>query len=285
MKEKHAELLLLLVGIMWGLGYISVDLLLAGGMGPFTLIGSRFLIAVILLTAIYYKRLLLKQKELVKLFIIGGVLFFAFAMQTIAMNYTTTTNVSFITGINIIFVPFLATFLSKKKLETRNIVAAIIGVVGLSFLTGGLTKFQSGDILAIFGALLFALHIGLIGKLAQEIDIIKLAVWQMLICSILSFAFAFVLNEQVIFSIAHVNIKVMLFTAIVPSALCFLGQNIGIKYTSEAKGSLILATESLWGALFAIILLHEPFSINMIYGAVLMLVAIFIDEINIKKEI
>ncbi len=285
MKEKQAELLLLLVGVMWGLGYIGVDLLLAGNMGPFTLIGSRFLIAVIFLTAIYFKRIKIKKNEIGKLFIIGSVLFLAFATQTIAMNYTTTTNVSFITGINIIFVPFIAVVLSNRNLEVRHVVAAIIGVIGLSFLTGGLSKFQIGDILAVVGAFLFALHIGLIGKLAQEIDIIKLAVWQMLICSVLAFVVAFALNEPVGLSIAEVNVKVLLFTGIVPSALCFLGQNIGIKYTSEAKGSLILATESLWGALFAIILLNETFSINMIYGTVLMIVAIFIDEINFKREL
>ncbi len=285
MKEKQAELLLLLVGVMWGLGYIGVDTLLAGEMGPFTLIGSRFLIAVIFLTAIYYKRLKLKTNELGKLLLIGIVLFLAFATQTIAMNYTSTTNVSFITGINIIFVPFIATFLSNKELEIRNVVAAVIGVIGLSFLTGGLSKFQLGDLLAVVGAFFFALHIGLIGKLAREIDIIKLAVWQMFICSILAFMFAFIIQEQVVTSIVHVNVKVMLFTGIVPSALCFLGQNIGIKYTSEAKGSLILATESLWGAFFAIILLNEAFSINMIYGAILMIIAISIDEINFKREL
>ncbi len=282
MKEKYAELVLLLVGIFWGFGYIAVDLLV-DKMGAFTLIGMRFLIASVFLGLIYYKRLRLKEKELFKVTIVGAALFIAFAFQTIAMTQTSTTNVSFITGTNVIFVPVIAFVLSKAKLEVKNLVAAVLAVIGLSFLTGGLSEFQSGDILALLCAFFFALHIALIGKYASDVDIVKLAIWQMFICAMISFVVAFVSGEAVIESVRTVNVKLMLFTGIVPSALCFLGQNIGLKYTSEAKGSLILNTESLWGAIFAIILLGEDFSISLVFAAILMVSAILIDEINIKE--
>ncbi len=282
MKERYAEIVLLLVGIFWGFGYIAVDLLV-DSMGAFTLIGMRFLIASIFLGLIYFKRLKLKEKEFIKVTIVGCALFIAFAFQTIAMTQTSTTNVSFITGTNVIFVPVIAFVLSKAKLEMKNLVAAVLAVVGLSFLTGGLSEFQSGDILALLCAFFFALHIALIGKFASDIDIIKLAIWQMFICSMISFVVAVLSGETVISSIQTVDVKLMLFTGIVPSALCFLGQNIGLKYTSEAKGSLILNTESLWGAIFAIILLGEDFSISLVFAAILMVSAILIDEINLKE--
>ncbi len=283
MTERRAELLLLTVGILWGFGFISTGMLLTAGMGPFTLVGIRFIIAVIFLSAIYYKRLKIKKGEIGRLMIIGMALYFGFAGQTMAMNYTSTTNVSFITGLNIVFVPFAAYFISNKKIEMKNIIAAIIAMAGLYFLTGGMQGLATGDILALFGAFCFAIHIGLIGKYAKDIDIIKLAVWQMFFCSVLGFITAFVINEPVIYSISTMNIWVALFTGLFPSALCFLGQNVGLKYTDEAKGSLILATESLWGAIFAIILLGEAFGINIIYGSILMILAIVIDELKFNK--
>ncbi len=282
MKERYAEFILLAVGILWGFGYIAVDLLV-NDMGAFTLIGMRFLIASIFLGAIYFKRLKLLSGELFKVSIVGAALFVAFAFQTVAMTQTSTTNVSFITGMNVIFVPVIAFVISKHQLEVKNIVAAVLAVIGLSFLTGGLSQFQLGDLLALACAFFFALHIALIGKFATGVDIIKLAIWQMFICAVLSLLVAVIVGESIVPSIKIVDWRLLLFTGIVPSALCFLGQNIGLKYTSEAKGSLILNTESLWGAIFAIILLQEVFTINLIFAAVLMIAAILIDEINIKE--
>ncbi len=283
MSEKKAELLLLGVGILWGFGFVSTDMLLEGGMGPFTLIGVRFILAVLFLAIFYFKRLKIKKGEIGSLLLIGSALYLGFAGQTMAMNYTSTTNVSFITGLNIVFVPFAALLISKKQIEIKNIIAALIGMSGLYFLTGGMNGLASGDVLALLGASAFAIHIAMIGKFAKNIDIIKLAVWQMFICAILGFATAFIINEPVISSINTMNVSVALFTGIVPSALCFLGQNIGLKYTDEAKGSLILATESLWGAIFAILILGESFGINIVFGSILMIIAIVIDELKINK--
>lgn len=282
MKERHAELILLLVGILWGFGYITADLLV-DVLGAFTLIGARFLIASVLLGLIYFKRLKLKKGELLKVFIVGFALYIAFGFQTLALTQTSTTNVSFITGTNVIFVPLIAFLFSKKKLEIKNFIAALLGVIGLLFLTGGLSEFQHGDLLALACAIFFAVHIGLIGRFASDVDIIKLAIWQMFICAILAFITAALVNEPIIAGLKQANINLLLFTGIVPSALCFLGQNVGLKYTSEAKGSLILNTESLWGAIFAIILLGETFSINLVIAAALMIVAILIDEVNFKE--
>lgn len=280
MTERKAELMLLVVGILWGLGYIGVDQLLAGGMKPYTVIGTRFLIAVIFLGAIFWRKLNFKKSELANIFIIGLTLFLAFAFQTVAMNYTTTTNVSFITGINIVFVPFIAAVILKNKIKKNNILAAVIGFAGLGILTGGISSFVSGDVLTLVSAFLFALHIVLIGKFAQDMDVINLAIGQMAVCSILAFIIAFSIGEPVVQSTININPVLLLFVGIVPSALCFLGQNVGLKYTDEAKGSLILATESLWGAVFAIILLGEAFTWNIAIGAMVMLLAIVIDEIK-----
>lgn len=280
MTERKAELMLLVVGILWGLGYIGVDQLLAGGMKPYTVIGTRFLIAVIFLGAIFGRKLNFKRSEFTNIFIIGLTLFLAFAFQTVAMNYTTTTNVSFITGINIVFVPFIAAVILKNKIKKNNILAAIIGFAGLGILTGGISSFVSGDVLTLVSAFLFALHIVLIGKYAQDMDVIKLAIGQMAVCSLLAFIIAFSIGEPVVESTINMNPVLLLFVGIVPSALCFLGQNVGLKYTDEAKGSLILATESLWGAVFAIILLGEVFTWNIAIGAMVMLLAIVIDEIK-----
>ncbi len=283
MTERKADLLLLITAIFWGFGYMAVDILLGQGMNPFSLIGLRFLIASIFLSIIFYKKLKFSLKDIKASIFVGLALFLAFATQTVAMNYTTTTNVSFITGINVVFVPILLFLFFKKKVEKKQILSVLIAVVGLAFLTGGMTDLNSGDIGALICAFFFGLHIVLISFYSKKVDIIKLSIGQMFITAILSFVVVMLLDVNLINEIS-INLKVLIFTGLVPSALCFLLQNIGLKYTDSSRGSIILSTESLWGALFAIIFLSEPFTFSILIGGIIMFLAILVSEIKIKKD-
>ncbi len=283
MTEKRADLLLLITAIFWGFGYMAVDILLSQGMNPFSLIGLRFLIASIFLAIIFNKKLKFSLKDIKASLIVGSALFLAFGTQTVAMNYTTTTNVSFITGINVVFVPILLFTLFKKKVEKKQIVSVLISVIGLAFLTGGMTNLVAGDMLALLCAFFFGLHIVLISFYSKEVDIIKLSIGQMFVTALLSFLIVIFLDVNIIKEI-NINFKVLLFTGLIPSALCFLLQNIGLKYTESSRGSIILSTESLWGAIFAIVFLAEPFTLTILIGGIILFLAVLISEIKIKNK-
>ncbi len=283
MTERKADLLLLTTAIFWGFGYMAVDILLNQGMNSFVLIGLRFLIASIFLSIIFYKKLKFSLSDIKASLLVGSALFLAFATQTVSMNYTTTTNVSFITGINVVFVPILLFVLFKKKIERKQMISVIISVIGLAFLTGGMTDLNLGDIGALLCAFFFGLHIVLISFYSDKVDIIKLSIGQMFVTAVLSFVVALLLDVNIISELT-INIKVLLFTGLVPSALCFLLQNIGLKYTDSSRGSIILSTESLWGAIFAIIFLSEPFTITILIGGLILFMAVIISEIKIKNK-
>ncbi len=283
MKEKTADLLLLITAIFWGFGYMAVDILLDQGMNTFSLIGLRFLIASIFLSIIFYKKLNFKLNDIKASLIVGMALFLAFATQTVSMNYTTTTNVSFITGINVVFVPILLFLLFRQKIEKKQIISVIISVVGLAFLTGGMTGLNLGDFGALLCAFFFGLHIVLISFYSKKVDIIKLSIGQMFVTAILSFIVVLFLDINIIKEI-NINIKLLLFTGLIPSALCFLLQNIGLKYTDSSRGSIILSTESLWGAIFAIVFLYEPLTLTILIGGIILFIAVLISEIKIKNK-
>ena len=284
MKKRTAELILLITAIFWGFGYIGVDILLSSGMNPILIIGLRFLIASVFLSIIFIKKIKINANNIIGSIVIGSSLYLAFVFQTIAMEHTTTTNVSFLTGINIVFVPILIFVLFHKKVKTKNIVSIFITIIGIGLLTGGLNSFNRGDFLAILGALFFGLHIVLISYYSKKSDIINLSIGQMLVVTIFSFLTIPFLDINIYYEISNINILVLLFVGIIPSALCFLLQNIGLKYTEESRGSIILATESLWGAVFAIIFLKESLTLSIIASGILFSVAILIDEVNFKKD-
>ncbi len=280
MNKRIADLLLLTTAILWGLGYIGTDILIAQGMSPFVLIASRFLIASILLTILFFKKIELTRYNIFATLIVGLFLFLGFMFQTFAIDITSTTNVSIITGLNIIFIPFILFIFFKRKILFKNIISVLLTIVGIYILTGGLNDINYGDILTVVCALFFGLHIVSIGYFSKRVEIYTLVIGQMLVTSFLSFMM--IIAFQIDFSkeIMNVSPLVLLFVGLVPSALCFLFQNLGIKYTDESRAGIILATESLWGAFFAVILLGEVMTINIFLGALLMSIAVIVEELK-----
>ena len=65
--------------------------------------------------------------------------------------------VAFITGLNVICVPFLAYFIFKDKVRKNVLVASIVAVFGLYLLTmSGVLALGKGEFLSLMGA--FLLH-------------------------------------------------------------------------------------------------------------------------------
>lgn len=282
MNVKTANLLLLITAIFWGMGYIGTDILVDEGMSSISIIGMRFLIASILLIIIFFKKLKFDKVSLIGSFIIGLVLFLSFLAQTLGMENTTTTKVSFITGSNVVFVPLIMFVLYRKKIEIKHLISVLLTIIGLAFLTGGMTDFNYGDFLTFICAFFFGLHIVLINHYSKKIDIYMLAIGQMFVVSLLSFIIAPFFHTNIIYETQNINFIVLLLVGIIPSALCFLLQNIGLKYTDPGKGSIILATESLWGGIFAISFLGEPLNLSIVIGGIILFTAVLVDEIKGK---
>ncbi|MGB6606781.1 MAG: EamA family transporter, partial [Atribacterota bacterium] len=97
MKGIQAEIYLLIIVIIWG----STFALIKGVIElipPYTYLTYRFLLAVLILVVIFWKRLkkfnimILKKGSLIGIF-----LFLAYTLQTVGIKYTTATKAGFIT--------------------------------------------------------------------------------------------------------------------------------------------------------------------------------------------
>lgn len=82
-------------------------------------------------------------------------------------------------------------------------------------------------------------------------------------------SFTIHLSSKVLKSIAYLTI----FTTVIP----FVVQNIAQKYISSTSTALILTLESAFGGIFAVILLNESLSFQMLIGCVLIFTGIIIQ--------
>lgn len=287
MNKNHnsilADVALLLVAIIWGSGFTATQVSLDSGFLPFTTMTIRFGIAAILMSVIFIKKLKkINKKDVIAGSVVGFFLFTAFASQTIGLQFTTPSKNAFLTATNVILVPFIYWFMSKKKPDIYSVIAAFICVFGIAFIS--LEKDLTlgiGDSLSLLCALLFAFHISSTGFYSHKVDTTVLSVTQMWFASILSFIGAF-FTEPFPNSVPVNGVLSVIYIGVFGTMIAFFIQTTAQKYTTPTKTAIILSTEALFGTIFSVIILKEIITVKMIVGGISIFLAIITAETKWK---
>jgi drug/metabolite transporter (DMT)-like permease len=277
-KSLYADMALVLVAIIWGSGFVVTKNGL-DDMTPLFMNAMRFIVASILMSVVFFKKLkTVNKSDIIAGAIIGSFLFSAFAAQTVGLQFTTASKQAFLTATNVVMVPFLFWFISKRKPHNLEILATFITLVGIGFLTleGGVAL-NSGDLLTLLCALLFAAHITSIGHFAKKHDPIVLTILQFIFAAIFSIILAIPL-EPINVDISGQGWFTVLYLGGVSTLIAFLIQNIAQKYTTSTHTAIILSLEAVFGTLFSILLLGELFTIKMVIGSAVIFVGIITAE-------
>ncbi len=283
LSRLQSDLILVLVAAVWGSGFIA-QRLAAPHMSIFFYNGARFILGALLLLPLIRFRLSINKKEWIGVFAAGVLLFSAGALQQAGMRTTTAANAGFITGLYVVFVPIFLLFFWRQKQSWNIWVAAIIAVFGMLLLSsGGELKLTSGDALELIGAVLWAFHVIVVGKTVEHTNALHFAIGQFLICSLLSFITGFIFEPQAITQIPAFW-QPIVYNGIASVAIGFTLQGIGQQYAPPTDAALILSLESVFAAIFGYFFLKELLSTPQIIGCLLVLAAIIIAQIPLKKS-
>jgi len=274
---------LIAVTIIWGGGFVASDMALET-LTPFQIMTIRFLIAMIFMGMLAGRRIGTIRKEEIKSgFLLGTALFTGFALQIIALQYTTPSKNAFLTATNVVFVPFIALVIYKKKIPVRSLLGAGMAIAG-----AGVLSLQSnfsvnfGDGLTLLCAIGFAFQIFLTGEYVGKIQASVLNFLQMSTAFVLSMCL--VISGDFSFHPSMKSILAVLYLGVVSTSICYLLQTISQKYVDETKSAIILSMEAVFGTVFSVILLHESVTAKMIAGSALILSAVLISEIHPKAK-
>ena len=280
MSKYKGELLMLITAIMWGSGFVGMAI----GLEHFTvlqLMAGRFTLATILLSVIFYKKLRLFNWSIIwRGALLGGILFFAFVLQTYGLSYTTPSKNAFLTSINVLIVPIIAFIVYKRGFDRYEVIAAMIAVIGIGFLslTDSFT-IQLGDLLSILCAIAFAFDIFYTNVFVKKEDALALTIVQFMTASLLSIIGVLMLGE-ISTSINTEGFLILLYLAVFCTLVAYVCQNVGMQYANPTKSAIILSMESLFGTLFSVWILQELLTGRMIVGCVLILIAVLIAELK-----
>ncbi|GMQ57641.1 DMT family transporter [Vallitalea sediminicola] len=286
-KKYLYEGLLFIVAIIWGSGFIASKIALNMGATPILILTLRFLTAAVLLSIIFFKHLkTISKSDIIGGFIVGLFLFLGFIFQTFGILYTTPSKNAFLTGVNVIIVPFLCWILYRKKPPIKSFLSAIICFAGIGLLTLDMaTGVNLGDILTLICAVFFALHIVFNGHYSKKISPIKLSIIQMYIAFILSLLCFIVMDIRTVeLNITLNAILAILYLGIFCTSIAFFIQTYAQKKVPANKAAIFLSTESVFGTIFSVVLLKESLSIKLILGCIVIFIAILISEVELKKK-
>ncbi len=275
-KKLLADFGLFYAAAIWGATFFLVKDALAG-IDPVILVAYRFLLAGIIMLAI----LLLTGRSVLagwrQGLTLAVILWLLYIPQTIGLEYTTASNSGFITGLFVIFVPIFLRTIFKRKPTIMEWSAAVVALIGLWVLTGGLTDVNLGDMLTLLAAVTYALHVLYADKYLKEgLDPLTVSCQQFLIIGLMSLAvgWAFDLDFAIRTSTA---LWTTLFLALLPTLSAFVIQMWAQKITTPVKVSLIFAFEPVFAGLFAWTLGDEPIVMHRAFGGLFVFAALVIS--------
>ncbi|MGU3575809.1 DMT family transporter [Brucellaceae bacterium C25G] len=283
MSRHQANLLLLLAGMIWGLGFVAQSTAMAS-IGPFMFIAMRSVIAsaTIWPMAIVERRKAKKQlsrRDYLYFIVVGLVLLVGLAAQQVGLKTTSVTNAGFLTGLYLILVPVLGVLIFKSWPHRIIWPCSLIALLGIYLLSGGeMSALKEGDWLVMFGAVFWALQVLMISQANRTGRPITLSAVQFTTCGFLGFVLAYILGE-VDWASAAVTWKELLFTGVFSSGVAFTLQAVGQRYTTPPQAAIFLSSEALFAALFGAIFLSERLSFIGLIGCALIFISMLTVEI------
>lgn len=273
---------LLLVAFIWGFGFIPQKL----GMnyvGPAAFNALRFGLGAITLLPIIWLLRNRSAKVVGKSTImlgagLGGLLFLGALLQQIALQLTSVANVAFITGLYVIIVPIIGFFLGLRYAFIIWL-GGLIAIVGLYWMTGGGTGASlKGDLIALVGAVMWALHIIVLSRKAGSHPQIKLSALQFAFCAVFSFLFALKFEGRVL-PTEMMGYLWPVVNGIIVVAFAYTLQVIVMDRAEPFQASLIFSLEAVFGAVAGYLFFDESFTAAALVGACLMLVGCVMAQI------
>jgi drug/metabolite transporter (DMT)-like permease len=278
----QSDLILLFTAFVWGSGFIA-QRVAAPSLSIFFFNGGRFLLGAILLLPIIRFKLNIPKNELFKVCAAGILLFLAGAFQQAGMKTTTAGNAGFITGLYVVIVPIFLLLFWKQKQPWIIWISAVLAVIGMLLLsTGGKIRLVQGDLLEFIGALLWALHVIVVGLAVKNLHPLHFAIGQFLFCSFLNILTGLIVEPSSIAMIGELWWTII-YNGIASVAIGFTLQGIGQKNAPATDAALILSMEAVFAAILGFLFLQERFTQIQFIGCFLVLIAIVLSQLPVEK--
>lgn len=285
MEKKNLLLALLIFGTaFWGISF-SVTKLAIGTGSPSTFLFYRFLLAVLVLSAVFWRHVVKMKLTDVKAGVLLAIpLFLGIHLQTLGIRATDASQCAFIAGMTVVIVPLLKLVFYRETASTKIWIAAFIALIGLFIISvNGQLRVSLGDLYTLSGAFGFAFYLIEVEKRASRKSLVPTIVPMFAACTLFTFGLAITDANPNWFPEARTFWIGVVYCGLFSTAYMYSISNIAQRYISAERVAVIYLFEPIFGALAAFFMLHESLSLRLLFGGGLIFLATIISEANFKR--
>mgnify|MGYP002375346475 FL=1 len=212
----------------------------------------------------------------------GVLMTIAVNLQQVAMSDTPAGNAAFITGLYMVFVPVIAAFRGHRS-NLATVLGVVASLVGLYLISvNDELTIGRGEWLLILSTVFWALQILVIEHFAGRLSALRFALVQFLTCAVVSSVVALLAESAPFGGLVEAAIP-LLYGGLVSVGIAYTLQVVGQRHALATHASLIMATESVFGALGGALLLSEFMGLRGYAGAALMVSGIVISQLGLVR--
>lgn len=283
-SNLKTDLLMLLTAAIWGSTFVAQQLGM-DSVGPFTYTGARMLLGAALIAPLWWWRggpfASIPAQGGNGLWgaglLLGLVLFVAINLQQVGLLGTSVSNAGFITGLYVVIIPVLL-LLGGHHVTRQAWIAVALATAGLYYLSvkpdAGIA---AGDWLQLGGALLWAVHVLLVGRLARRHDPLRLSVLQYLVAGVLSLAVALARETITLDGLWQAG-GAIAWGGVLSIGVAYTLQAIAQRHAIASHAAVIYSSEGLFSALCGWLVLGEQIGLRGWLGAGLLLAAMLLAQ-------
>lgn len=273
----RADILMLITAMIWGSGFVAQRLGMEN-IGPLLYTGLRFSFGALVLIPLLIlgrRRRLVGNTLFSKGTLKGGgwmglALAVAINLQQVGLLFTSVTNAGFITGLYVIVVPLLGLAVGQKT-GLGIWLGAGLAVLGMYLLSVG-EQFQvaSGDWLQLAGALVWGVHVVVVGYWARRYDVICLAFVQFVVCAALSLLLSGIF-EDIHWAGIVSALPAILYGGLFAAGIGYTLQVVAQRDAIASHAAIIFSLEAVFAAIAGSLFLGEALNVRGYLGCGLML--------------
>ncbi len=270
----------MLTAAIWGFAFVAQRAGMSH-LGPMVFNAIRFGLGSLILYPIFRKHL--SSTYLKQAILAGTVLYAGAALQQWGIVYTTASKAGFITGLYIIFVPIFGLFTKQKEGLTLwlGILLSLAGLWQLSF-SNGFKSINPGDLLVLAGAIMWALHVRIIGRYATRFHPGGFAVIQFTTVTLLSIIAALIVKES--WRGIQGAWLPLAYSGFLSVGIAFTIQIFAQKNVKPAPAAIIMSLEAVFATIGGCMILDETLSPSEGIGALLMFAGMIVAQLPGKKK-
>ena len=237
----------------------------------------RFAIAAVALAIVAGRRLKMPLRTLRQGLLLGVLYGIAQLLQTVGLAHTAASVSGFLTGLYVVLTPLLSALILRTRIAPAVWAAAVLATVGLGVLSLQGFAIGYGELLTVASAVVYALHIIVLGRVSEPGTALQLSVVQMAAIAVVCGIGAAPGGIQLPSS--GVDWAIVVYLALIAGALTMLLQTWAQARVEASRAAVIMAMEPVWAAGFAVALGGESLTWRMLLGGGAILAAMYLVEL------